>query len=450
MLLCLMRSRVVVAAGILTAAWFAAYAPTISGGFIKDDFGWIYHSRLSGWSSLYSIFTNAQVFYRPMVQLSFGLTEVLFGTNPVPYALTNLGLGLACAVAIYHLARTLGLASWAAVAATAVWAFNFHGINMAIAWMSGRTSLLGTLFSVLAAIALWRNRSIAAGAFAFAAFLSKEEVVALPLIFTIWLMIDRRSLRASIAPWIALGVYFVLRGLSGAVGITDAPPYYQFTFDPVQVVTNIIEYADRSMTLGTLMLIAASLALRRLPAATTIEWRVIWMGAVWLVCGFAATIWLPVRSSLYAVFPSVGFALVVSCLLTAMVRNAEPRQAWRVAMAGLVLPFLLLPVYWQRNVRWTELRSLSTATIRAIQAGALPRETLVVLEDDLSHRANFRHVFGALLPEAAALHFDNRLALWIEPPPPEVDSSARPVNSAHTVTFRLIGGRVTPAPLGAN
>ena len=445
-----MRSRVVVAAGILTAAWFAAYAPTISGGFIKDDFGWIYHSRLSGWSSLYSIFTNAQVFYRPMVQLSFGLTEVVFGTNPVPYALTNLGLGLACAVAIYHLARTLGLASWAAVAATAVWAFNFHGINMAIAWMSGRTSLLGTLFSVLAAIELWRNRSIAAGAFAFAAFLSKEEVVALPLIFTIWLMIDRRSLRASIAPWIALGVYFVLRGLSGAVGITDAPPHYQFTFDPVQVATNIIEYADRSMTLGTLMVIAASVALRRLPAATTTEWRVIWMGGVWLVCGFAATIWLPVRSSLYAVFPSVGFALVVSCLLTAMVRNAEPRQARRVAMAGLVLPFLLLPVYWQRNVRWTELRSLSTATIRAIQADALPRETLVVLEDDLSHRANFRHVFGALLHEAAALHFDNRLALWIEPPPPEVDSSARPVNAAHTVIFRLIDGRVTPAPLGAN
>jgi hypothetical protein len=183
-----------------------------------------------------------------------------------------------------------------------------------------------------------------------------------------------------------------------------------------------------------------------LPDPTTVEWRVVTMGAVWLVCGFAATIWLPVRSSLYAVFPSVGFALVVSCLLAAVVRNAEPRQAWRVAMAGLVVPFLLLPVYWQRNVRWTELRHLSTATIRAIQADALPRETLVVLEDDLSHRANFRHVFGALLHEAAALHFDNRLALWIEPPPPEVDSSTRPVSSSHVVTFRLIEGKVAAKP----
>jgi hypothetical protein len=441
------RSR---AAVVLAVALASAYAADVGHGFIKDDFRWVRETRLASAAELPRLFSRTDGFYRPLVSVSFALVSGVAGPSPRAHGLANLALLFAAAALVWALGRRLGLPPSAALAAAGAWAFNFHGINMAIAWMSGRTSLLGTLFSVLAAIALWRNRSIAAGAFAFAAFLSKEEVVALPLIFTIWLMIDRRSLRAAIAPWIALGVYFVLRGLSGAVGITDAPPYYQFTFDPVQVATNIIEYADRSMTLGTLMLIAASLALRRLPAATTTEWRVISMGAVWLVCGFAATIWLPVRSSLYAVFPSVGFALVVSCLLTAMVRIAEPRQAWRVAMAGLVLPFLLLPVYWQRNVRWTELRSLSTATIRAIQAGALPRETLVVLEDDLSHRANFRHVFGALLHEAAALHFDNRLALWIEPPPPELDSSARPVNSAHTVTFRLIGGRVTPAPLGAN
>ena len=446
----IVQSRVVVAAVVLTIAWLAAYAPTIAGGFIKDDFGWIYHSRLRGWPSVYAIFADAQVFYRPMVQLSFGLTELLFGTNPVPYALTNLALGIACALATYRLARVIGLAPWAAIVATAVWAFNFHGINMAIVWLSGRTSLLGTLFSVLATIALLRHHSIAAGLLAFAAFLSKEEVVALPLILTIWIVINRSRWRAAIGPWVALGVYFVLRQFSGAVGITDAPPYYQFTFDPAHVATNIVEYADRSMTLGVLLLVATVIALRRLPAATASEWRVVWMGAVWLIGGFAATIWLPVRSSLYAVFPSVGFALAVGVLVTATVRDANPRQAWRAAIAALMLPFLLLPVYWQRNVRWTELRTLSTATIRAIQADALPRQTLVVLEDDLTHRANFRHVFGPLLHEAAALHFDNRLALWIEPPPPEIDASTKPLDSTHVVTFRLVGGRIEPRALGAN
>src|SRR5687768_16746235 len=279
----IVQRRVVVAAVVLAAAWLAAYGPTIAGGFIKDDFGWIYHSRLTGWSSLYSIFANADVFYRPIVQLSFGLTELLFGTNPVPYALTNLALGIACALTTYRLARVIGLAPWAAIVATAVWAFNFHGINMAIVWLSGRTSLLGTLFSVLATIALLRHHSIAAGLLAFAAFLSKEEVVALPLILTIWIVINRSRWRAAIGPWVALGVYFVLRQFSGAVGITDAPPYYQFTFDPAHVATNIVEYADRSMTLGVLLLVATVIALRRLPAATASEWRVVWMGAVWLI-----------------------------------------------------------------------------------------------------------------------------------------------------------------------
>jgi hypothetical protein len=112
-----MSRRLAIAAAVLTAAWLLAYGPTIAGGFIKDDFGWVYHSRIDGWSSLLSAFTSAQVFYRPMVQLSFGVTEALFGTNPIPYALTNLLLGLACSLSIFALGRATGLASWAALAA---------------------------------------------------------------------------------------------------------------------------------------------------------------------------------------------------------------------------------------------------------------------------------------------------------------------------------------------
>ena len=203
-----MSRRLAMAAAVLTAAWLLAYGPTIAGGFIKDDFGWVYHSRIGGWSSLLSAFTSAQVFYRPMVRLSFGVTEALFGNNPIPYALTNLLLGLACSLSIFALGRATGLASWAALAGTAVWAFNFHGINMAIVWLSGRTSLLGTLFSTLAALAFVRNRAIAAGVLAFGAFLSKEEVLALPVILTIWSIIDKADIKRTAGTWIALAVYF--------------------------------------------------------------------------------------------------------------------------------------------------------------------------------------------------------------------------------------------------
>ena len=442
MLFCPAMQRAV-ATALLTVAWLLAYGATIFGGFVRDDFGWIYHSRLSTWWSVPSVFTDSYLFYRPLVQLSFGLTDALFGVDPMPYALTNLLLGLACAAATFVLARAAGLAAWAALLAASVWAFNFHGINMAIVWLSGRTSLLATLFSALAALALARDRAIAAGVLGFAAFLSKEEVLALPLILTIWLMIDGVSIRRSLPLWIALAVYFPLRYQSGAIGISDAPPYYQFVFDPAHVLTNIVEYADRSSTLAVLVAVAAAIGFARLPRLDDEDRRLIAKGLVWLVCGFAATIWLPVRSSLYAVFPSIGAALAAATIVAAIARTASALRARRLAVAACVLPFLLLPIYWQRNVRWTELRHLSTETIRAIQSDRPAGPAVVVLHDDLSTRANFRHVFAGLLPEAAALYFGADVSLWIEPPPPEVDPAARPVTN-RIFAFRLIDGRVHP------
>jgi len=437
-----MSRRVVIAAAVLTAAWLLAYGPTITGGFIKDDFGWIYHSRIGGWSSVLSAFTSAQVFYRPMVQLSFGVTEACFGNNPIPYALTNLLLGLSCAISIFFLGRSVGLAPWAALAGAAVWAFNFHGINMAIVWLSGRTSLLGTLFSTLAAIALLRHRAIAAGLLAFGAFLSKEEVLALPAIFTLWAIINKTDVKRTVPAWIMLAVYFLLRNASGAVGISNAPPYYQFTFNPTHVATNVLEYADRSMTVAIGVILASMIAFATMPRLDRDDRRRMLMGTVWLIGGFAVTIWLPIRSSLYAVFPSVGVAILTAAVLTAILRDASDQRAWRLATVMMVLPFLLLPVYWSRNVRWTELRDLSNVTIRTIQADNLEPHTLVVLEDDLSTRANFRNVFGALVPEASALIFRNQLSLWIEPPPPELTGVSRPTHVTKTVSYRLVNGRV--------
>ncbi len=438
----MMSRRVAIAAAVLAAAWLLAYGPTITGGFIKDDFGWIYHSRISGASSVLAAFTSAQVFYRPMVQLSFGATEAIFGNNPMPYALTNLLLGLACAASIYALGRALGLASWAALTGAAVWAFNFHGINMAIVWLSGRTSLLGALFSTLAAIAFVRNRAVAAGVLAFGAFLSKEEVLALPAIFTLWAIVNGHRLTRTLPAWITLAVYIVLRNASGAVGVSNAPPYYRFNFDPLHVARNIFEYADRSTTLALGVIIAATIAFAAVPRFDRDDRRRLAMGGVWLALGFAVTIWLPIRSSLYAVFPSIGVAIATGAVLTAIARNASEQRAWRLACAAMVLPFLFLPLYWSRNVRWTELRDLSNATISTIEADHLAPQTLVVLEDDLSTRANFRNVFGALAPEASALIFGNRLSLWIEPPPPEAGVTAKPADVARIVSYRLLNGRI--------
>lgn len=206
---------------------------------------------------------------------------------------------------------------------------------------------------------------------------------------------------------------------------------------------NFIEYADRSMTLGVLIIVAAVASLSRFPAFTVQDRRLMLKGAAWLVCGFALTLWLPVRSSLYVVFPSVGFAIVTATMVSAIAARATPARALRIAAAGLLLPFLLLPIYWSRNIRWSELRVLSNETFRAIGEQSLASRTLVVLEDDLTTRTNFRNAFGTLFPEAAALYFGEHLQLWIDPPSLEVlGAEMQRPGAERVVTFRLIDGRI--------
>lgn len=165
--------------GLLVAALLAIYGPGIGRGFIKDDFVWIAQNRTEGPADLLVPFLQAPDFYRPVVALSFAADWRLFGVEPLGYGLTNLALLLAAAVALGRLAVALGLPRGGAFAAAAVWSLNFHGINMALLWISGRTSLLATLFALLAAGAFVRQRPQAAG-WALLAMLSKEEAVLLP------------------------------------------------------------------------------------------------------------------------------------------------------------------------------------------------------------------------------------------------------------------------------
>ena len=97
------------------------------------------------------------------------------------------------AAAIACLARVLQLPTGACLFAAGVWLMNFHGINMAVLWISGRTALLLTLFAVLAAIAAARGRPAAAAILAFAAMLSKEEAVLLPVVLIVILALVTRG-----------------------------------------------------------------------------------------------------------------------------------------------------------------------------------------------------------------------------------------------------------------
>src|SRR5215208_6049005 len=136
------------AALAMLAAFLLIYLPDVGHGFISDDFRWIVESRAASAGDLLAPFRTNTGFYRPIVSLTFANDFAFWGTNAFGYGLTNLALCLLTAAALVALARRLGLSASASVVAAGVWLFNFHAVNMALLWLSGRTALLVSLFSV--------------------------------------------------------------------------------------------------------------------------------------------------------------------------------------------------------------------------------------------------------------------------------------------------------------
>lgn len=400
------------AAAFLAVTLCAVYGCDAGRGFIKDDFRWIRETRVQSPSDLAELFSRTDGFYRPLVSVSFAVNSATSGTSSRPYGLTNVALLIINAVLVWTLARRLDLAPEPALLAAGAWAFNFHGINMAVLWVCGRTALMAALGALLTAIAIASRRPIAAGLCCLVALLSREDAVLLPVLFAGWVAFDAsgslaaRLVAAARLTWplfAALAAYLVLRLRTAAFWPGNAPDYYQFTSSPAVLVENLLQYADRAITWPAFAALVVVLASARTPRLDARERRAAAFGAMWLAGTFALTVLIPVRSSLYAVVPSIGAALASGAVASAAIRADRRRTA--IALTALVLlPALLLPVYWSRNRRWVRLAELSTIALEQTrQAAAAMPGTRVVLRDNPSERFTLEAAFGSLWPDAFAL-----------------------------------------------
>lgn len=433
----------------LVVAFLFIYVPDVGHGFIKDDFAWIRASRTADASELLALFTANTGFYRPLVSLSFAADHVVWNLNPLGYGFTNLALFGACTVLLFALARQLGLSPAAAVLGTAVWAFNFHAVNMALLWLSGRTSLLVTLFSISTARALLRGSHLFAGLFSLGAMLAKEEAALLPALFTAFFVLDQPSgkvatrLRHGLALcwplWVSLLIYAALRLQSGAFGPLDAPSYYQFSFSPGLILRNVAEYADRAATAGVAVALVLFFAVgARRPRLVEHELRTLLLAGIWVAATYALTVLLPVRSSLYALLPSVGIGLAAGAFGSWAARTSRPRFQ-NAATALVILAVLLVPVYRSRNTRWVALADVSARVMRAVRSEATrqPRGGRIVLVDSPDERFNLDSIFGTLFPDAVSLIAG---PLWTG----RVLSPGEAIPVDTSVSFRLANGRLIP------
>lgn len=403
-----------VASALVIGALSLIYLPDIGHGFLRDDFRWIRAARVERVSDVRRIFAENVGFYRPVVTASFAVNRTLFGLRPFPYALTNFGLLLVCMWLMVRLGSLIGLTPSFALVAAALWALNFHGVNMALLWISGRTALLLCVFALAALAAFLRGRQWWAAVWCLLAMLSKEEAVVLPVVLMCWKWYssdDRRLpvlIEAGTRTLPAVGavaLYVVLRAWSGAFGPMDAPEYYRFTFAPADVARNAAEYIDRACTLVILAILLTLAIVRRRPALPSGERRVVQLSMLWLVSGFALTLFLPIRSSLYALFPSIGSCLAGAMVLQAFHRGA-PARVRGVVITLLVLAFALVPVYWSRNERWVTPADLSHRVVADLQAigGSFPHGSRLLAIDDESE--GLLGVFDGLFADAVTLYVD--------------------------------------------
>jgi hypothetical protein len=434
------------------------YIFDVGHGFVKDDFNWILTSRVDEPADIRRLAGAATGFFRPVVSLSFALNHAVFGIHPIGYGLTNLALTLACLFTLMALMRALGVGRGVAVGASLLWALNFQGINMAVLWISGRTALLVTLFSTAAAWAWTRERRLTATVLAMTAMWSKEEAFALPAILTAWSVLDsrRRALDAlgrSWPLWAVAAASLAARAASGAFTPASAPSHYRYQFDIVTLLDNAFAYADRAGTtaVGGLLvfwLAAGAPGLRQSKALSADDRgdtrNLIAKGAIWLTLSLAPTILLPVRSSLYAVLPSVGVVLIVGHFGEWIARRAAPGPLRRAAIVVSVLFIALLPVYRARNARYVNEADLSASIVAELGRIASSRQEggVVVIRDTRDARPTAEQALGVLAERAAFLATNGKLRAWIDPPPEELSGTPAPDPGTAVATLVVEGGRV--------
>jgi hypothetical protein len=403
--------RSLIAGVLLAAALLLAYVPDLGHGFVKDDFGWIRGARIESADDATALLTRSNGFYRPLVSATFALNYAVSGMAPLAYGVTNFALLLTGAALLFMVARRLSLPAAPSALASALWTFNFHGINMAVLWVSGRTALLLSCAALASTLAVMNGRMMLGGVFCLLAMLSKEEAVVLPFLLACWTamrsqtQLDPARRLSSMWPLLAaLAIYLVLRLQSGAFWPATAPSYYRLTIQPSILFSNALEYLDRGATWPAAVVLLVAIAARTRPILAPAERRILALGALWFAFGYAITVAVPVRSSLYAVFPSIGACTAAAAVVAALIRQ-QPSRAFRTLAVASVIPLLLVPVYRARNVRLVAPADLSATVLRDVERAAtpFPAGVRLVLIDDPSTRFTLDAAFGGLLPDALAL-----------------------------------------------
>ncbi|HEY8945508.1 MAG TPA: hypothetical protein VIM73_14670 [Polyangiaceae bacterium] len=337
----------------------ACYAETLGAPFLWDDQALLEMPAIAELRPLGEYLStpfwdrpdsSTNLFYRPITTLSLALDHALHGRNAAGFHLTNVLLHLCCAGLVYALSRRAGASQLSGAIAATLWALVPRSTE-SVAWISGRTDQLCTLFALAAWLCYRRGdswRVLAASVSAFCALLSKEAGIAALVAIVCAELLPRptRSSVARLTPAAVLGVfYFILRARALAGSETLTIP-----LAPMERFATILEAVGHYGW----MLVDWWHPQSQIGVVKVPDYRFVAFGALLLAAGLAGLVrlraWRWLRSGEGASTEGV-FAAVLGFVPLLLVIHIVP-MPW-LAVAGdrmLYLPLAVLAVVGARRL----------------------------------------------------------------------------------------------------
>ena len=210
--------------------------------FVADDFTWLRWAGEAKLSDLSRYFLDSTgFFYRPLTKLYFYFASMVFWLKPEGYHSVNLVLHFVGTVLAYLIVRRLKNTIAAILTALFFLVASIHHEN--VIWISGVSSLAGSVFALLS-LYLWiLRRPVFSLTFLITSMLFYEEMMFVPLILTSysWIFWPKKSRVVSTLPALTVPLYWWLRSMAhalspgGSYGINLAAL-------PFNAVGNIVGY----------------------------------------------------------------------------------------------------------------------------------------------------------------------------------------------------------------
>jgi 4-amino-4-deoxy-L-arabinose transferase-like glycosyltransferase len=146
----------------LVAGVFVVYRGVFDVYFLNEDFSWLWRCRLAAPTTIWTLLTRDVMgglySWRPLLQLSFGLNEALWGVHPFGYRLAGLAWQALAACALYAIGARVADRRRGALAAAL---FAVHPVQVeSLSWTCARGGPISTALLLLAMLGFlaWQHR----------------------------------------------------------------------------------------------------------------------------------------------------------------------------------------------------------------------------------------------------------------------------------------------------